>query len=188
MYPFDWFLGYDYPFSESQTPNPDAGTYYFVVLNTTGANVGKFGVYSYLGSANNGQTITITNRLRAVANGASVTTLAGQTWNANVHTDNHPTGSLIFQVNAKCTSVGWGYMFGAQAAVRAYGNLGGKNSGKSISTMAEEGDYQMKQGRAMAICFGQSPAQDTQNVPRNYVLIPHAVQHPEAPATLNITS
>lgn len=187
-HPLRFFLGYDYQYIEGQDAYNDPNTYYFVILNVSGAAAGKFGVYSYQGSANNGQQITITNRLRAAAAGASVTTLAGQTWNATIHTDSHPTGSLIFQVNAKCTTVGWSYMFGAAAVVRAYGNLGGSFAGKSLTHTVEVGDHGMKRSIGMAVCYGQSPTQDTRNQPRNYILIPHAVQHPEAPASLNITS
>ena len=191
MYPFDWFLGYDYPFYEEQTPNPDPNTHYVVILNVSGPQAGLFGVYSYLGNTNNGYSLTMLNRLGPAANGIAVTTLAGQTWNPAIHTNAHPTGSLIFQVNAKCTTIGWGFMFGAASAVRAYDNLGDLDegtSGKSIANMGETGDYGMKKGRAMAICFGQAPAQDSLNQARNYLLIPCAVQHPEAPPSLNITS
>ena len=191
MYPFDWFLGYDYTFYEEQLPNPDGNTYAVVILNVSGADAGKFGAYTYLGTSNNGYRLTMTGRLGPANAGIAQTTLLGQTWNPAIHTTAHPTGSLIFQVNAKCTTIGWGFMFGATSAVRAYGNLGDLDEGtdgKSIANMGEKGDYGMKKGRAMAICFGQAPAQDTGNQARNYLLIPCAVQHPEAPPSLNITS
>lgn len=192
MYPFDWFQGYDYPFYEEQTANPDPNTYGVVIVNVSGVDAGKFGVYTYLGNSNNGNSLTMSGRLGPNNGGIANQTLLGQNWNAAIHTTQHPTGSLIFQVNAKCTTIGWAFMFGSASAVRAYGNLGelGKGTnGTSIANMArEDGDYGMKKGHAMAICFGQAPAQDTVNQARNYVLIPCAVQHPEAPAALNITS
>jgi len=188
MYPFDWFLGLDYQFYEEQTPNPDANVYGFIVINMSGSDQGKFGVYSYTGSNNNGNSIGVLQNLGPTATGIQVTALFGQTFNANIHTVNHPTGSVILQVNKKCVPVAWAFMFGAGSAMRAYGNLGGKLSGKSIATMEEEGDYQMNQGRGMAVCYGQAPAQDTKHVARRYVLIPHAVQHAEIPSTLNVTS
>ncbi len=186
MYPFDWFLGYDYQYFEDQVAAPDSNTYYVVILNVTGADAGKFGVYSYVGSGNDGNKLTVAARLGSASSGIRTTTLAGQTWSSTVHTDAHPTGSLIFQVNAKCTTVGWAYMFGAMAAVRAYGNVEG--SGKSLQEVREQGDYGMKKGRGMVTCYGQAPAVDTQNQARNYVLIPTAVAHPEAPTSLYITS
>ena len=188
IYPFDWYLGYDYPFYEEQAANPDGKTYGVVIVNVSGPDAGKWGAYSYLGSSNDGNKLTMLNRLGPAAGGAAVTTLFGQSWDPAKHTNAHPTGSLIFQVNAKCTTVGWAFMFGAKAAARAYGNLGDDNEGKSIANFGETGDYGMKKGRAMAICFGQAPTQDTKNQARNFVLIPCAVQHPEAPASLNITS
>ena len=159
-----------------------------VVVNVSGPDQGKFGVYTYLGTGNNGQFLTVSARLGETNNGIQTQTLLGQTYNSNIHTTEHPTGSVVFQVNAKCVPIAWAFMFGAAAAVRAYGNLGGKRSGKSIDTMIEEGDYEMNNGRGMAICYGQNTAQDTSNQARGYILIPHAVQHPEVPASLNVTS
>jgi hypothetical protein len=187
MRPLAWFLGYDYPFFEDQDATVDSGNYYVAILNTTGTDTGKFGVYKYTGSANDGNKISaITARLGSAASGIRVTTLAGQTWDANIHTDAHPTGSLIFQVNAKCTTIGWGYMFGAMAAVRAYGAF--PDGGGSLRPIKEQGNYGMKKGMGMEAVYGQSPAQDTQNQARNYCLIPHAVNHPEAPTSLFISA
>lgn len=189
MTPFCWFLGYDYPFFEDQVANVDGGTYYVVILNTTGADAGKFGVYQYTGSANNGNKIQaagLTARLGPANAGIATTQLAGQTFDTTKHTTAHPTGSLVWQVNAKCTTIGWGYMFGASAAVRAYGAFA--DGGGSLRPIKEQGNYGMKKGMGMEAVYGQAPAVDTQQQPRNYTLIPHAVNYPEAPSSLYIAA
>jgi Protein of unknown function (DUF4043) len=172
---FRWFRGYDYQWTEGQTAAPDSNTYYFVIWNVTGAAAGKFGVYSYVGTANSGDQITTTNRLRAAAAGTSVASLAGQAWNAAIHTDSHPAGSIIIQVNAKCVPIGWLLGLGVGAGLRAYG---GNNEGSSMRRIAQNDDYDFEKGQGYEAVWGQDVSKDTNLQPRNYCLMPVAYTIP----------
>ena len=165
---FRWFKGYDYQWTEGQTAAPDSGTYYFVIWNVTGAAAGKFGVYSYVGTANDGDKITTANRLRAAGAGTAVASLAGQAWNAAVHTDSHPVGSIIVQVNAKCVPIGWILGMGVGAGLRAYGG----NEGASMRRISQNDDYDFEKGQGYEAVYGQDLSRDTNLQPRNYCLIP----------------
>jgi len=176
---FECFSGAPYRFLESDsTASNDANTYYFVVVNVTGANKGKWGFYSYTGSANNGNTITLTNRLAAAASGAAVTTLGGVTWDPNRNTDSHPTGSVILQANVNGVPIGFSLCLGAGAGLRAYGSM-------RHELVQNTSDYGHRMGWAYQSIYGQTVRRDSgitgSNQPRGYVLIEHAVNVANAP-------
>lgn len=168
---FRWFGGFDYLFTEGQTAAPDSGTYYFVVYNVTGSDKGKFGVYSYVGTGNNGDQIVITNRLGAAAGVARVTTLAGQVWDGSVHTDAHPLGSPIVQINARCVPVCRLFGLGVASGLRAYGSI-------PMKKISQVEDYGFDQGMGYLSIYGQDVAKDTNNQPRNYCVIECAYSVP----------
>lgn len=169
--PFKFFKGYPYKFLSHDTPSSDSNTYYFIIWNISGPDAGKYGVYSYTGSANTGHAITTSKRLRAAASGDAVTTLAGQTWDGNIHTDAHPTGSIIIQVNSGCVPFGYGFMLGANSLVCAYGNT-------PMTRIKERGDYGERKGMGYKSIYGQAVAKDTTGNPRNYMLIEAAISYP----------
>ena len=171
---FRWFRGYDYPWTEGQVAAPDSNTYYFIIWNVTGAAAGKYGIYSYVGTANTGDAITTTQRLRAAAAGTAVASLAGQAWNAAIHTDSHPAGSIIVQVNAKCVPIGWILGLGVGAGLRAYGG----NEGASMRRISQNDDYDFEKGQGYEAVYGQDVSKDTNLQPRNYTLIPVAYTVP----------
>lgn len=168
---FRWFPGYPYAFYENETISADTDTHYVVVYNLTGSDAGKFGVYSYVGSDNDGQEITITNRLGAGTGGAEVSTLAGQTFDSAVHTENHPAGSLIFPVNSKCVPIGWSVHFGAAGGLRATG-------AEPMHGIESTEDYGMQRGRGVQGIYGTEVSKDTAGQPRNYVLVESAISIP----------
>lgn len=162
--PFRFFRGYAYQGIGEAAPSADSGTRYFIVYNVTGADAGKFGVYSYVGSDNLGYQITTTNRLGSAASGTRVTTLAGQAWNATYHTDAHPTGSYVIQVNALCTSVARFFMLGDGGMGRAYGTV-------PMATIRQVDDYGEYNGLGVKSIYGQAPRKDSGGVVAGYVLI-----------------
>lgn len=163
-YPFEWFKGNAYPLLGHDAPSADSGEYYVVIYNTTGADAGKYGIYKYTGSSNNGNQIVCSAHLGASATGVAVTTLAGITYDSTKHTDAHPTGSRIVQVNAKCVPYCYGIGMGAMAGLRAYG-------GPAIKPISETGDWGMKKGMGFLATYGQGVPKDTRDAIRNYVLI-----------------
>lgn len=166
------FAGYDYKFTEDQSAAPDAATYYFWIVNTSGAAAGKAGFYSYAGTANSGNQITaVTGRLRAAASGIAVTTLGQVPWAAGTMTDSHPVGSWIIPANQYGVPIAENFIFGAGAALRAYGSI-------AAEPIKERRDYGFVQGMGYEGIWGQRACLDTQGVPRNYVVLQSAYVHP----------
>lgn len=168
---FRWFFGHDFQWIEGQPAAPDSGTYYFVIYNVSGADKGKFGVYSYVGTDNNGQQIVCTNRLGPSDAGTQVDSLAGQTWSGSVHTQAHPKGSLIIQVNAQCVPVCSIFALGKASGLRAYGSI-------PMKKIEQVQDYGFTKGMGYMSIFGQDVARDTENEIRNYSLIQCAYRIP----------
>lgn len=162
--PFKWFKGYAYQQVGQAAPSADSGVYYFVIYNVSGSGAGKFGIYKYTGSSNVGTGITCSQFLGATGSGTRVTTLAGITWDSNKHTNVHPTGSRIIQVNAKCVPYCYGVGLGANSGLRAYG-------GPPIKPIKEDADWHFKKGLGFQAIYGQGLAKDTTNAVRNYTLI-----------------
>jgi hypothetical protein len=247
------FNGFDYLFTEDQTAAPDSNTYYFWIKNLTGADAGKAGFYSYVGTANTGNQITaITGRLRLFTNltvssvvagtyttsaahglaindtfqlddvvngsGNGVTeattyfvktvptsttitaaaTLGGtaftgsadsavliiksrglgaaalgeiDAWDADTMTDAHPAGSMIIPANAYGVPICRNFLFGAGAALRAYGSI-------MADPIYQDRDYKFVKGMGYESIFGQKAALDTQDVPRHYIILETAFEHP----------
>lgn len=166
-----WFYGFDYQWIEGQTAAPDAGEYYVVIYNTTGANRGKFGVYKYVGTGNNGQQITCTARLGPSVTGVAVDELAGQEWNASIHTNEHPVGSMVIQVNALCVPVTKILGLGVASGVRAYGKT-------PMQMIKDVEDYGFINGRGYLSIYGQDVAKDPASEIRNYTIIECAYRVP----------
>lgn len=163
-YPYDWFPGVPYALLGHAAPATDSGVYYVVIYNVTGADAGKFGIYKYTGSSNSGQAIVPSQFLGATASGDRVTTLAGIAWDATKHTANHPNGSRVVLVNAKCVPYCWGMGLGAMAGLRPYG-------GPPIKPIRESADWGEKKGMGFKAIYGQGLAKDTRDEVRNYALI-----------------
>lgn len=172
-----YFPGYDFKLWEAQPALNDTGAYYLIVYNhiesTPGAgDQGKFGFYRYTGTGNNGNSIAIDQRLASAAAGTyNLATVGGVTWNATLHTMNHPTGAPIALANAKGVPYAWVFGLGANAVLRAYGQL--PVEGKRVNG---EDDYGMDQGMAIKSIFGTDVSRDTLGLPRNYCAIACAVQ------------
>jgi len=176
---FECFSGAPYRFMESDsTASGDTNTYYFVVVNVSGPNKGKWGFYSYTGGANNANAITITNRLAQNASGAAVSTLGEVTWDPTRNTDQHPSGSVILQANANGVPIGYSLCLGAGAGLRAYGSI-------RHELVQNTSDYGHRMGWAYQSIYGQTVRRDSGisgiNQPRSYVLIEHAVNVANAP-------
>jgi hypothetical protein len=170
------FPGFDYVFTEDQSPSGDSATYYFWIINNSGVNAGKGCFYSYTGSANNGKQITaITARLGSAASGIRATTVGSVTYasvnDQGLFTDAHPIGSWIIPANQYGVPIAENFLFGAGAAMRAYGSV-------AAEPIKERRDYGFVQGMGYEGIWGQRACLDTQGVPRNYVVLQSAYAHP----------
>jgi hypothetical protein len=166
---FGFFKGYDWKWVEGQDAVTDTGTYYAWIIPTSGDNAGKAMFVSYVGSDNNGNKITITNRLGTGAGGAKVSTLGSVAYNASYHCEEAPSGSWVVPANSKGTPIGYSVLFGAGAAIRAYGAF-------DMVRIQEERDYGFVKGFGYKGIYGQTPTKDTQGVTRGYILLEHALE------------
>lgn len=171
---FKYFPNYAYVFTGTGAITPATATRYLLIYNRTGADAGKFGMYSYT-TGNNGNTITIVNRLAAAASGAAVTTLGNVTWNTgqwlNKHTDAHPSGSLIMLCNANGVPIGETAVMGRAAAYRGYGKYRGYRSEQTY-----EGGFIFQ--KFVTSVFGQTLRKDRKGRVPAVIRVTHALQYP----------
>lgn len=173
---FQYFSGFAFPFLQNVggTAFAPAGvTRYVIIYNKTGADAGKWGFYSYT-TGNNGQKIAVAGRLGSAVAGIRNTTIPGTsvTWNASVHTDAHPTGSVVIQANAKGVPIGSTLMLGASAAVRGYGKYRGQEM-----IQKQEGGFITE--RYIVSVFGQALYKDRAGRVPSVIRLDHAVDYPD---------
>lgn len=169
--PFEFIPG------DSIAAATDTGVKYCLIVNPPNAatDPGKVGMYSYT-SGNNGNKITIVNRLGSTASGARVTTLGSVTWNTGVwadkHTDVHPIGATIVQCNAKGVPIGDTIISGAAAALRGYGEFRNHRS-----EQVHQGGF--VRDRFIRSVFGQTLRLDRAGRAVGFVKLTHALNYPE---------
>lgn len=180
------FPGFDYHFTEDQTGSPDSADYYFWIVNTSGADTGKAGFYRYTGSANTGNTLTSKSEAgnagtgaggrlgNGAASGHRSPKIGEVTFDAATMTETHPAGSWIIPANKYGVPIAENFIFGAGAAMRAYGSM-------MAEPIKERRDYGFVQGMGYEGIWGQRACLDTQGVPRNYVVLQSAYEHPGIP-------
>lgn len=179
---FKYFRGYRYKFlgntsassSDAFTRAPaDTGAKYVLIVNPKNATTdpGKFGMYSYT-TGNDGNKITIVNRLGSAASGARVTTLGGVTWDSAKHTDVHPVGATIIPCNSKGVPIGHTPMLMRAGIMRGYGKYRGHRSQQD-----HEGGFIMD--RFITSVFGQCLREDRLGRHVGVGLLCHALNYPE---------
>jgi hypothetical protein len=171
---FKHFPNYAYTFIGEGAITPGTDTKYVLIYNLTGSDAGKFGMYSYT-TGNNGNKITVVNRLGSAASGDRVTTLGNVTWNTGVwagkHTDAHPSGSLIIPCNSYGVPVGTTLMLGRMAAMRGYGKYRGHRSQQT-----HEGGFITE--RYITSVFGQKIREDRLGRHPSVTRLEHAITYP----------
>lgn len=175
---FRFFPNYAFEFLPNDIYVPGSTTQYLLIVNPPNAAVdpGKIGMYAYT-TGNNGNQITITQRLAANAvGGISVTTLGDVTWNSGVwtgrHTDVHPIGATIVLCNEKGVPIGQSLMMGAEAVVRGYGSMRNKRSQWMV-----DGEFETR--KYITSVFGQALRKNVRSVYPGYTLLTHAIPYPE---------
>jgi N4-gp56 family major capsid protein len=190
---FQFFKGYDYLFYEGQTPVVDNTEYYLWAVNPDGTVC----FMSYIGHHNDGNKIT-PNKILSAAAGTStlgattvgnmyagvggglavdgttrvITVGAGTpTLPAGfVYVDKVETGAVLIPANANGVPIGYGFIFGASAACRAYGTI-------EMNGIEQETDYSFVKGKGFEMVFGQSPTINTNGVTNGYLLMEFAITH-----------
>jgi hypothetical protein len=172
---FKFFPGHAYRFSYTDTFAPATEDRYVVIINPPNAPVdpNRFGFYKYT-TGNNGNLITVTQRLAGTASGAAATTVGTVAWNAGKNTTVHPEGALILPATANGTVYGRSLMLGRRALRRGYGMYRNKRSQET-----HNGDFVTD--RFITTVIGQAPRRDRLGrVPGVYVLV-HAVPYAGIP-------
>jgi hypothetical protein len=174
---FRYFPNFAFEFLPSDVYSPGSTTQYLLIVNPINAAIdpGKIGMYAYT-TGNNGNQITITQRLGAVSVGACVTTLGSVTYNSGVwaglHTTNHPIGATVLLCNAKGVPIGQTLMTGAESVVRGYGSMRNKRSQWLV-----DGEFETR--KYITSVFGQALRKNVRGVYPGFSILTHAVPYPE---------
>jgi hypothetical protein len=128
---FKYFPGHAFRFIDTGAVTQNTGPHYAIIYNTSGANVGKWGMIQYT-TGNDGNSITVTQHLADNAflavGGARSTTVGSVTWNAALNTEVWASGALIIPCNVKGVPFAHTLVLGAGAIVRAYGSMRNERS------------------------------------------------------------
>ncbi len=176
---FEFFPLYAYRFTPADILSVAGGTKYVLIYNLSGAAAHKMGFYGF--TANNGNKLTMSARLRATTpGGIAVNTLGGITsgtapWTASKLTDSHPIGSVVIEVNSYGVPIGRSFLLGADAAKRGYGKYRNKRSEES-----HDGDFVKK--TYITSIFGQTPTKRVDQRTPNALCLIHAIRYQGLPA------
>jgi len=176
---FKWFPGYAYRMGFGDTLTPDAGPHYALAINPpTGANAGKIAMFKYT-TGNDGNAITITQRLHsAILGGNCHTTVGSVTWDtgvwAGLHTNVVDLGATIIPCTERGVPFADAFVVGAGGVVRGYGS-----ERNSIHTQTEQDFIYSVYSKSI---FGQAVFEDAQGNKPGVLRLRHAIKY----AGLNI--
>lgn len=178
---FRFFPNYAFEFTPENIYVPGSTVQYLLVVAPRGAVTatnpypGRVAMYSYT-TGNNGNQITIVNRLGPATAGAMVSTLGSVTWNTGVwqnkHTEYAPIGSTIILCNAKGVPIGDTVMMGAMCALRGYGMYRNRRDQWVVDGGFETRKY-------ITTVFGQKLRKNVNNKYPGYVRLRAAISYPE---------
>lgn len=179
---FRFFPNYAFPFIGSGAFVPGSTPKYLLIVNAPNDPFGPgVGFYQYT-TGNNGNAITITQRLAAVQNGpVALATVGNVTWNSSPwsvasggpgHNENHSIGATILLANAYGVPVGGSIMFGAGFALRGYGSMRNQRSQWLVDGGFETRKY-------ITSVFGQTFRKNVNGKFPGFVYMQHALSYPE---------
>lgn len=172
------FPNYNFKFNASDILTAGSDPFYIAIVNPSDAETdpGKIGFYR--ATVNNGNKITIDQRLGSTGGGTRHPTVGSVSWNTGVwadkHTDVHPAGAMAYLCNEKGQTYGWTLLGGAKMARRGYGEFRNHRA-----TDDDEGKF--IQETYIWTVFGQIPVHREDGEYPNYVMLVHAVQYPGVP-------
>lgn len=179
---FRFFPNYAFEFTPEDIYVPGSTQQYLLIVNPRGAvtadnpQPGSVGMYGYT-TGNNGNQITINQRLADVQNGpVALQTVGDVTWNtgvwANHHSMVHPIGSTIVLCNAKGVPIGDTVMMGRMCMLRGYGMYRNKRTQWNV-----DGDFETR--KYIMTVFGQQLRKNVNDNYPGYVRLRHALRYPE---------
>jgi hypothetical protein len=178
---FRFFPNYAFEFTPEDIYVPGSTVQYLLVVAPRGPSTvanpypGRVAMYSYT-TGNNGNQITIVNRLGPANAGAMVSTLGDVTWNTGVwvnrHTETVPIGSTVVLCNEKGVPIGDTIMMGAMVALRGYGMYRNTRDEWKVDGNFETRLY-------ITTVFGQKLRKNVNNKFPGYVRLRSAISYPE---------
>lgn len=168
------FPNFNYKFGSTDTVGSGTDDFYVAIVNIEGADQGKFGFYKCVG--NDGNKLTVTERLGSAGSGIRATQVGDVAWDAGANTDAHPLGSPVIFCNAKGVPIGRTLLLGAGAALRGYG----KHRSKTGPEVDEDGFVKEFYVRGY---IGQTPRKDRRGRCPGYTLMEHAIKYEGIPFT-----
>jgi hypothetical protein len=166
------FPNYDYRFRTGDSLGVGSADFYVAIVNLSGADNGKFGFYKCVG--NDGNKLTVTERLGSAASGIRATQVGDVTYDAAVNTEDHPEGSAVLFCNAKGVPIGRTIVMGQAAALRGYG----LHDGKRGTETDEDGFLKEVYIRGY---FAQTPRLDARDRAPGYMVVEHALEYAGIP-------
>lgn len=166
---FAYFRGFKWYIVNGETLPTDSGTYYAMIYNLSGANVGKYEIVSYTASgvATDGTTLTVT---RGSATDGAGNQLAN---GASRFSTSHPSGSVILPCTNQGVPIGYALHTGADALRYATGMIENQRA-------EQNDDFDLLRGIAIQSIRGMSVYVDRRGVAPNFLLVCGAVNHPFA--------
>ena len=180
---FRFFPNYAFEFTSTDIYVPGSTVQYLLIVNPKNAatDPGAVGMYAYT-TGNNGNQITITQRLAPVQNGpVALATVGNVTWNTGVwatanggpgHTQTHPIGATIILCNANGVPIGDTVMLGGMAMLRGYGMFRNSRTQWDVDGGFETRSY-------IKTVFGQKLRTNVNGKIPGYVRLRHALSYPE---------
>jgi N4-gp56 family major capsid protein len=87
-----------------------------------------------------------------------------------IYTSEFDVGAVIIPANANGVPIGYGFIFGAHAACRAYGAI-------EMNAIKQDNDYGFVNGNGYEMVFGQAPTINTNGVTNGYLILEFAIEH-----------
>ena len=172
------FPNHAFTFNASDVLAGASDDFYVVIVNpsTAPTDPGKIGFYKCVG--NDGNKITVTERLAASASGIAATTVGGVTWNTGVwsglHTDVHPANATCYLANSIGQTYGYTAFLGGCSMRRGYGKYRNQR-------MTDDKEGGFIQETYIASVFGQEPKIRVDGESVNYMMLQHAINYPGTP-------
>lgn len=171
---FAYFPGFGWKIFDAEVLPTDTSTHYAMIYNLTGADAGKYEIFSYTAagvSASGHQITGVTRGTTTNFNGNVIANAAGR------FTAVHPSGSLIIPCTINGVLLGWGLHTGASALYHATGKIEAEPIGNGQDYKNSAGEWHLV-GQGMQGIRGMSPYRDTRGIATNFVLIEGARWHP----------
>ncbi len=171
---FAYFPGFSWKIYDSEVLPTDSATKYAMIYNLTGADAGKYEIFSYLASgvsATGHQITTVTRGTTSNFAGNAAANTAGR------FTAAHPSGSIIVPCTINGVILGWGLHMGAEALFHATGEQDA-NPIKNKQDYWDADDQAHLMGIGIQGVRGMSAFVDKRNIAPNFVVIQGARYFP----------